>query len=140
MTLGRVNRSQYFARLFFYGTSLFISCLLFLLPLPTFGKFIVGCAALAAILYNTFGILILQIKRLHDINASGWWALLLLVPIVNAIYKLVLLFKKGTPRRNRFGPKPCITKLESWMIPISLILWLLALIIITFRGTSYLQY
>jgi uncharacterized membrane protein YhaH (DUF805 family) len=48
----------------------------------------------------------LVIQRLHDMNASGWLSLLILVPIVNAIVVLVLLFMPGTQGENRFGLQP----------------------------------
>ena len=47
---------------------------------------------------------ILSIRRFHDIDASGWWSLTLIVPLVNLITFLVLLFKRGDESANRFGP------------------------------------
>ena len=49
-----------------------------------------------------------MMQRLHDMNASGWWSLLMFVPIANALMGLVLLFAPGTKGDNRFGlqPKP----------------------------------
>ena len=47
---------------------------------------------------------LLTIRRFHDIDASGWWSLTLLVPLVNLITALVLLFKRGDEAANRFGP------------------------------------
>ena len=47
---------------------------------------------------------ILTIRRFHDIDASGWWSLTLIVPLVNLIAFLVLLFKRGDESANRFGP------------------------------------
>lgn len=48
----------------------------------------------------------LTIRRSHDLNKSGWFLLLLFIPIVNlyAIFKLWL--SKGTEGPNRFGPDP----------------------------------
>ncbi len=49
-------------------------------------------------LYTLLAIMIvfLVIKRLHDVQKSGWWMLLLSLPVVN-IYILYLLFiKKGS--------------------------------------------
>ncbi|MFO1257433.1 MAG: DUF805 domain-containing protein [Gammaproteobacteria bacterium] len=37
----------------------------------------------------------LLIKRLHDLGYSGWWSLLIGVPIVNFVFLLLLIFKKG---------------------------------------------
>src|SRR3989339_379580 len=46
----------------------------------------------------------LLIRRLHDINASGWFTLLLFVPLVNIILPIFLFFKKGTEGSNQYGP------------------------------------
>lgn len=46
---------------------------------------------------------IFGIRRLHDFDASGWWSLLLIVPFVNAIFALVLVFKRGNDGANRFA-------------------------------------
>jgi uncharacterized membrane protein YhaH (DUF805 family) len=48
--------------------------------------------------------IIFFIRRLHDIDLSGWWALLMLVPLVNFVFGLYALIKPGTAGVNRFGP------------------------------------
>lgn len=50
-----------------------------------------------------FGVL-LTIRRFHDMDASGWWSALLIVPLVNLIAFLVLAIRRGNPGANRFGP------------------------------------
>ncbi len=52
------------------------------------------------VLYILF--IIQTIKRLHDINLSGWWALLVLIPIVNLFAGAWTLFKKGTNGKNKY--------------------------------------
>ncbi len=47
---------------------------------------------------------LLAIRRFHDIDASAWWTLTLLLPIGNLIAFLVLAFKRGDAGPNRFGP------------------------------------
>lgn len=47
--------------------------------------------------------ILFAIRRLHDINAAGWWSLLFLVPIVNFVFILVLMFKAGSEGANRFA-------------------------------------
>lgn len=42
------------------------------------------------------------VRRLHDTDRSGWWYLLMLVPIVSVVL-LVFLVLPGTPGDNRFG-------------------------------------
>jgi uncharacterized membrane protein YhaH (DUF805 family) len=53
--------------------------------------------------------ILFAIRRLHDFDATGWWSLLFIVPIVNAIFGLVLVFKGGTDGANRFAP-PRVTR------------------------------
>jgi uncharacterized membrane protein YhaH (DUF805 family) len=45
----------------------------------------------------------LKIARLHDRNYSGWWLLLLLIPLVGAIIMFVWSLMEGTLGANRFG-------------------------------------
>jgi uncharacterized membrane protein YhaH (DUF805 family) len=47
-----------------------------------------------------------EIRRLHDIDKSGWWILIGFVPVIGGIWLLVLLVMAGTPGANRFGPAP----------------------------------
>lgn len=47
---------------------------------------------------------IIVAKRWHDNGQSGWLALLSLVPIVNIVLGLMLLFGRGTEGSNRYGP------------------------------------
>ena len=48
------------------------------------------------------------VRRLHDINESGWWFFIALIPVVGAIWLIVLLCLKGTESENRFGPEPSL--------------------------------
>ncbi len=45
-------------------------------------------------------------RRLHDVDKSGWWQLLWIVPIVGWIIMIIWLVRRGTPGPNRFGPDP----------------------------------
>ena len=47
-----------------------------------------------------------SVRRLHDIDRTGWWILINLVPIVGSIVLLVFYVLDGTPGQNRFGPNP----------------------------------
>jgi uncharacterized membrane protein YhaH (DUF805 family) len=48
------------------------------------------------------------VRRLHDTDRNGWWALIALVPFVGPIVLLVFLVLDGTAGPNRFGPSPKI--------------------------------
>lgn len=45
-------------------------------------------------------------RRLHDIDRSGWWLLVGLVPLVGWIVLLVFFVQDGTVGPNRYGPDP----------------------------------
>jgi len=51
-----------------------------------------------------------QIRRLHDIDRSGWWALLAFIPIIGWVVLIIWGCKKGTAGKNRFeGSKAPLT-------------------------------
>ena len=45
-------------------------------------------------------------RRLHDINRSGWWQLLSLIPIVGQIIVFIWLITIGTQGENQYGADP----------------------------------
>jgi len=50
--------------------------------------------------------LIQFIKRLHDIDLSGWYSLLCLIPLFNIGFWLFVVLKDGVRTNNRFGTDP----------------------------------
>ena len=44
------------------------------------------------------------VRRLHDLDRSGWWLLLSFIPLVGAIILIIWFCGKGTDGPNRFGP------------------------------------
>jgi uncharacterized membrane protein YhaH (DUF805 family) len=52
------------------------------------------------------GLLILSRRRLHDVSRSGWWCVLLLVPVAGILVLLVLLVARGERAANAFGTPP----------------------------------
>jgi uncharacterized membrane protein YhaH (DUF805 family) len=78
------------------------------------------CGVVASVLDETgvlYGIVILgflipgiavAVRRLHDVDRSGWWYLIIFVPIVGAIFLIVWFCTKGTDGSNRFGSDPLI--------------------------------
>ena len=47
-----------------------------------------------------------SVRRLHDLDKSGWWLLICLIPLVGAIILIVWFCTKGTEGPNRFGTDP----------------------------------
>ena len=51
--------------------------------------------------------LAISAKRWHDRDRSGWWVLVLLLPVVGVLWLLADNgFVRGSPGRNRFGEPP----------------------------------
>lgn len=69
-------------------------------------------ATLAGIVYvlAILGLIIpsiaLVVRRLHDLNKSGWNYFMGFIPLVGPILLLVWLCTEGTPGTNSYGPDP----------------------------------
>ena len=48
----------------------------------------------------------LTVRRLHDIEKSGWWYLLNCIPCIGSIILIVFFCKEGTAGSNRYGDDP----------------------------------
>ncbi|WP_312242612.1 DUF805 domain-containing protein [Pantoea sp.] len=46
------------------------------------------------------------VRRLHDLDRSGWWLLLSLIPLLGSLLLLIYFCFKGTEGGNRFGADP----------------------------------
>jgi uncharacterized membrane protein YhaH (DUF805 family) len=59
-----------------------------------------------------FGLVVLTpgiavgVRRLHDLDRSGWWLLLIFIPLIGSIILLIWHCTKGTEGPNRFGLDP----------------------------------
>ncbi|BAE53055.1 DUF805 domain-containing protein [Paramagnetospirillum magneticum] len=98
---GRAIRSEYwFFNLFYFIVSMIFSVIagaadgaLSVLPVVLLiGLFVPSLAV--------------SVRRLHDVDKSGWWMLIFLVPIIGFILMLVWFCKRGTEGANRFGDDP----------------------------------
>ena len=126
----RIGRLRYFA----YGMGVF---LLLLPALVLTGAlwalkmyFLAGVLGVACYVFMFTMSFVFAVRRLHDMDASGWWCLIIgaalastlmkamgLIPanlfwlsallgLADLVLVLVLLFKSGTQGDNRFGPVP----------------------------------
>lgn len=73
-----------------------------LLPRPS------GVAgSLVVIIVLAVYLLCLMVRRLHDMGRTGWWAMVSLIPVVNALLMLYLFLGDGDSFVNRYGtPNP----------------------------------
>ena len=99
---GRLNRQRYFLRslclALIYG-------LFYGIAAATKSE---GLTILIGILYIPVAVcaISLGIRRLHDLDKSGWLWLLCLIPIVGFGMGIYMLFFKGTDGPNRYGEDP----------------------------------
>ena len=105
---GRLNRKAYILRqLFLLGLSIGISLIAALiLALCDAYESVITAVAQTTLITFMYPIAFLSIRRLHDLDKSGWLYLIMFVPFVNIIFWIYILFKKGTHGSNRFGDAP----------------------------------
>jgi uncharacterized membrane protein YhaH (DUF805 family) len=104
---GRASRSAYWWFVLFEVIATVVLELLIVIPAATHSSAIVGLFLIIvsiAMIYVALVGLALTIRRLHDIDRSGWWVLIGLVPIVGGIVLLIFSLLEGTPGPNRFQP------------------------------------
>ena len=46
------------------------------------------------------------VRRLHDVGKSGWMLLIALIPLIGAIWLVILFCKDSQPKENKWGSKP----------------------------------
>ena len=52
--------------------------------------------------------LAVSVRRLHDIDKSGWWILIGLIPLIGAILLIVWYATAGNRSDNQYGPPPVL--------------------------------
>jgi uncharacterized membrane protein YhaH (DUF805 family) len=101
---GRASRSEYWFWMLF---QLLLGIGLAIVDLLVFRTTNV-LSAIASLVMFLPGLAV-WVRRLHDIDRSGWWVLIWLVPVVGTIIMLVFLCTRGTAGENRFGIGPAST-------------------------------
>ena len=109
-TKGRLNRLRYLKHMLalalIAGIGTFVtSCMAAFLTgshESLFVMMVTGMWGLVAGLGNVA----LIIRRLHDIGKSGWFALILIVPVVNTIFSIAMFFIPGQIGYNQYGADP----------------------------------
>ncbi len=102
---GRIGRVRY---LVYSSGLLFLSILFY-----GMGVFTGGLTWIIILLFFVPWQFFIIIQRIHDINESGWWLLLIFFPYLNVLFLLSLLIIPGSNGSNEFGRKaPPNTKRE----------------------------
>ncbi|MDO5651634.1 MAG: DUF805 domain-containing protein [Moraxella sp.] len=64
---------------------------------------VIGFSYICMMLVQFYMFFTLARRRLNDTNQTGWWSLLMIVPIANFLLGLYLLFARGTDGMNDYG-------------------------------------
>ncbi|MCT4594041.1 MAG: DUF805 domain-containing protein [Anaeromicrobium sp.] len=100
---GRINRAKFFGyNILLSAVSGIISFIINSLIQNSVGLMLSGIVGVASL----YPMACLYIKRSHDLNKSGSFILLCLIPLVNLYPSIVLTFVKGTDGPNQYGEDP----------------------------------
>ncbi|GAA4048379.1 DUF805 domain-containing protein [Hymenobacter glaciei] len=99
---GRARRKEYWMFVLFNFLFSIVAGIADYVLTGTGSGVISGLYALAVIIPG----LAVGIRRLHDIGKSGWFTLIIFVPLVGAIWLLVLACTEENAGDNEYGPDP----------------------------------
>lgn len=106
---GRIDRSEFF--LFIVAWKLVV--LIFWGFTISVSKEAISLLFNLFLLISFFYPLSFIIRRLHDLNISGIWFFLILIPFINLLFLLFLLCAPGTDGVNKYGEKPSLPDQQS---------------------------
>ena len=133
---GRIGRMRYLA----YGMGINFLLMLVMIPVMGASAFVGGSAdGMSGLTMVTVGVFYLATivisvmfakRRLNDLNRSGWWCLLFIVPIANLLLAIYMLFFPGTDGDNNWGPAAIPNSMGvlilGWMVPVLMVLGIIA--------------
>ena len=105
---GRLNRKPYILRGLLVGitSSILSNVIGVMAESSSLALNLVSLVLLVVVLALCVVSVMLMIRRWHDLGKSGWFSLLLLVPLVNFVVGLYLWVKKGDDGPNQYGEDP----------------------------------
>jgi uncharacterized membrane protein YhaH (DUF805 family) len=97
---GRARRSEYW---YYTLMNIIIAIVLFTLSVAAYQLiFLYWLYALAVFIPG----LAVTVRRLHDTNKSGWFFLVVFIPLIGGIWLIVLLATEGDSGSNNYGQDP----------------------------------
>lgn len=111
---GRIGRGLFFISTFFPGIiggilqSLFHDFKASHANDISFNYIFISYVYIFVIILLVIFLISIHIKRFHDFGKSGYWVFLYLIPYVNFIVFIYLIFKKGDNKKNKYGPQPAL--------------------------------
>ncbi|HEX5129221.1 MAG TPA: DUF805 domain-containing protein [Usitatibacter sp.] len=96
---GRARRKEFWMFVLFY----FIFAVVAAVVDSMIGVPVLGMVLMLGLLVPSFAV---GARRLHDIGKSGWWQLLVFLPLVGAIILIIFWVMDSNPGDNQYGPNP----------------------------------
>lgn len=99
---GRACRSEYWFWILFVSLAEIVTAII---------DYVIGFSVTTSLfgLATFLPSLALAVRRLHDLDRSGWWFLLCCIPLIGWIILIIWYCVKGTEGPNRFGADPLAT-------------------------------
>ncbi len=111
---GRARRREYWMfvlfNTIFLVAAMILDRLIFGIPIENIGP-LYGIYALVVIIPG----LAVSVRRLHDTGRSGWYFFINFIPLIGAIWFLVIMCQDSAPGENRYGsnPKESISEVQA---------------------------
>jgi uncharacterized membrane protein YhaH (DUF805 family) len=140
---GRIGRLRYLA--YGIGTSIILMAVMIPILGGTMfaggfagGEQTMGALTMVAMVVFYVASIVLAVmfakRRLNDMNRSGWWFLLFIVPLINLVMTIYVIFFPGTQGPNNFGPTPVANtlgvKILALTLPVIMVVGIVAAIAI----------
>ena len=103
---GRARRREYWMFVLFNMIFMIVAMILDNILGTTFSEGYYGFIYLIYALALMLPSLAVSVRRLHDVGKSGGFIFIALIPIVGAIWLLVLTCTDGNPGSNNYGDSP----------------------------------
>jgi uncharacterized membrane protein YhaH (DUF805 family) len=103
---GRARRSEYWYYMLFYFLAFVALAIVDGVTGTLDEEAGIGLLSGLFVLATLIPTIAVLVRRLHDTDRCGWWALLNLVPLVGGLVLLVFTVLDSQPGANRFGPNP----------------------------------
>ena len=104
---GRARRQEYWMFVLFNFIFSLVASLIDLgIGVLTFAVFGFGILSILYAVAVFVPGLAVAVRRLHDVGKSGWYLLIILIPIAGPIWFLVLTVMDSQPGDNKYGPNP----------------------------------
>lgn len=101
---GRARRSEYWWFVVFAAVASTVASVLDAIIGTRFGG--TGLIQVLVTLVLLIPSLAVGVRRLHDVGQTGWWVLLLLIPVVGAVVLILAFYIRDSAPDNQYGPSP----------------------------------